>query len=118
MSPEWTFGKRLQELRQAQKLSQRELAKKAEMDFTYLSKIETGKMPPPRKDVIERLATILAADLNELICLAGEFPPELKAKIEKSDAARQFICRHAPDLSESEWEKLLKEVEKDQGKGK
>lgn len=118
MSPEWTFGKRLQDLRQAQKLSQRDLAKKADMDFTYLSKIETGKMLPPRKDVIERLAGILGADINELLSLAGEFPPELMARIEKSDAARRFICRHAPNLSESAWEKLLKEVEKDQGKGK
>ena len=97
-------------------MSQRDLAKKAEMDFTYLSKIENGKMQPPRTDVIVRLAGILGADVNELIGLAGEIPPALKATIEKSDAARNFICRHAATLSESDWEKLLKTVEKGQDK--
>jgi len=112
MSPEWTFGKRLQYLRQEKGYSQRDLAKKVLMDFTYLSKIENGKMDPPRKKVIEKLAEILGADLNELLGLAGEIPGDLKTKIEKSDAARRFICRHAATLNESEWENLLKAVEK------
>jgi len=82
------------------------------MDFTYLSKIENGKMVPPRKDVIKRLAETLGADLNELMGLAGEIPEGLQNKIEKSDAAREFICRHAANLSDDIWKKLLKEVGK------
>jgi len=106
MSPEWTLGKRLQNLRLAQNLSQRDLAKQAKMNFTYLSKIEADKMIP-RKELIINLAGILGADANELINLAGEIHPALLAKIAKSDAARQFICRHAENLSDSVWEKLL-----------
>jgi len=86
------------------------------MDFTYLSKIENGKMSPPRTDVIARLAKILEADINELLSLAGEIPQALKEKIGTSEAARQFICRHAPNLSDKEWEKLLESVEKGKAK--
>jgi len=37
------FGERLRELRKEQKISQRELATRVGVDFTYLSKIENGQ---------------------------------------------------------------------------
>lgn len=113
MNENSTFGKRIQELRQEKNLSQRELAKKAEMDYTYLSKIENGKMPPPKSDVIERLATLLKADLNELLILAGKAPPELGQTLQKSEGARNFFFRHAPNLKEEDWESILKHLNKE-----
>lgn len=103
------FGKRIQEIRLAKNLSQRELARKAKMDFTYLSKIESGRMPPPKEDIVARLAGVLGADLNELLVLAGKTPPVLQT----SEGARRFFFRHAPNLKEEQWEQLLREMEKD-----
>lgn len=116
MNNKITFGRKIQELRRAKNWSQRDLAKKVEIDFTYISKIENGKMPPPRKDVIERFAKILGADLNELLSLTGEFPEALKEKINNSEAVRQFIYRYALNLSEKDWEKIVANIEKEKVK--
>ncbi|MBI4282896.1 MAG: helix-turn-helix domain-containing protein, partial [Chloroflexi bacterium] len=56
------FGTRLKELREQAGLSQRELADKVGVNFSYLSKIESGATPPPSEKVILRLAEVLDAD--------------------------------------------------------
>jgi len=42
-----TFGKRLRELRKAKGMTQMDLANEVGINFTYLSKLETGVVPPP-----------------------------------------------------------------------
>lgn len=71
------FGIRLRELRKQTGMSQREVASKVKIDFTYLSKIESGVMPPPSEKVIMKLAKVLNADKDELITLAGKVPSDL-----------------------------------------
>lgn len=71
------FGIRLRELRKETGMSQREVASKVKIDFTYLSKIESGVMPPPSEKVITKLAKVLCADKDELITLAGKVPSDL-----------------------------------------
>ncbi|MBI2851085.1 MAG: helix-turn-helix domain-containing protein, partial [Chloroflexi bacterium] len=72
-----SFGVRLRELRQEAGLSQRQLAQEVGVDFTYISKIENGKMPPPSRKVIVRLAEVLQTDKDELLTLAGETPSDI-----------------------------------------
>ena len=71
------FGIRLRELRNKSGMTQRELAQKVGVDFSYLSKIESGAVPPPSPKVISRIAMALKADENELITLAGRIPPDI-----------------------------------------
>ena len=73
------FAQRIRALRHEKHLSQRAVAASVGIDFTYLSKIELGALAPPSKAVITRLATVLGADENELINLAGKVPKDLKA---------------------------------------
>ncbi len=84
------FGARLRELRKQTGLSQRELADKVGINFTYLSKIERGVMPPPSEKVILRLAEVLNADNDELMTLAGRIPPDI-AQILKSKETLQLL---------------------------
>ena len=84
------FGTRLRELRKQAGLRQRELAGKIGVDFTYLSKIESGVMPPPSEKVILRLADVLNADKDELMTLAGKIPSDI-AQMLKSREALQFL---------------------------
>ena len=72
-----TFGQRLRELRKAKGMTQRELAQRAGIDFTYLSKLETGAMPPPSEKTILSLAEVLDADADELFGAAGKVPSSL-----------------------------------------
>ena len=71
------FGVRLRELRKQAGFSQRELADKVGVNFSYLSKIESGAMPPPSEKVILRLAEALNVDKDELISLSGRIPADI-----------------------------------------
>jgi len=67
------FGSKLRELRLGKRYTQRDLAGLVGVDFTYLSKIERGRVAPPSEDVIEKLALHLDADPEELKTFAGKF---------------------------------------------
>jgi PAS domain S-box-containing protein len=71
-----TFGQRLRELRKAKELTQRDLADRVGLSFTYLSKIENGAMPPPRGKTITDLANALETDADELFGLAKKVPSQ------------------------------------------
>ena len=71
------FGARLRELRKRAGLSLMELAHRVGIDFTYLSKIENGALPPPSEKVLSKLAKALNTDKGELIILAGKIPPDI-----------------------------------------
>lgn len=55
-----TFGEFLRSLRQKRGMSQRDLAERVGLDFSYISKIENETMAPPSVEAIDRLATALS----------------------------------------------------------
>lgn len=62
-----SFGEALLALREAQNISQREAAARAGIHYTYLCKLERRTVsPPPRSDIIARIANALNADLLDL----------------------------------------------------
>lgn len=108
------FGARVRELRSASGLTLRELAKRAKIDFTYLSKIETGKLPyTPASSTIRALAGAMGADPIELLSLANKLPPELD-KVSNVPEARRFIERARRVASPDDWEALLDLLERRQ----
>ncbi len=84
------FGERLRELRYQAGMTLTEVAGKCNIDFTYLSKIENGVLPPPSEKVILQLAEILDTDKDELLTLAGKVPSDI-AEILKSQEALQLL---------------------------
>jgi transcriptional regulator with XRE-family HTH domain len=83
------FGKKLRQLRKALNLSLRELAGRAGVDFTYLSKMENGQLPPPSESVVARLAGALGADRDELLQLSGRVPADIAGMV-KNRARHEF----------------------------
>lgn len=82
-------------------------------DFTYLSKIENDKTPPPSVAAIIQLAGVLEADANELITLAGKAPPNLGKTLKESESARTFFrSAFDSDLTEEDWKKLSQELKR------
>ena len=72
-----TFGEKIRELRKAKNLSQRDLATKVRVNFTYISKIENEKLDfgdYPSEELILKLAKALEADADELLILAKKSP--------------------------------------------
>ena len=71
------FGQRVRALRQERGLSQRALAAKLSVNFTYLSKIENERLDfgdYPSEELICKLARALDVDEDELLILAKKIP--------------------------------------------
>ncbi len=88
------FGKRLRELRIKARLTQRELAEKVGVDFSYLSKLENGVLPPPSEKVILKLAEILHTDKDELIILAGRIPADIAEMLKNQKTLQLLRSEH------------------------
>ncbi len=114
------LGERIRKGRKEKHLSQRELADRVAarlkgqdrggFDFSYLSKIENGKLVPSAAAIIA-IAAELEDNPDELLALAEKAPPDMGKKLVDSPGARMFY-RSALDmnLSEADWTKLLEEL--------
>jgi transcriptional regulator with XRE-family HTH domain len=104
-----TFAERVRELRKGKNLTLRELASKVDINFTYLSKIENGKLDFsefPSERLIRKLAKELEGDVDELLLLAEKIPDEIRKRvIERPDAFRK-IAR----LDDAALDKLLEDL--------
>ena len=112
-SQDLSFGDYLRELRKAKGLSQKELAERVNIDFTYLSKIETGSAAPPAEDTILRLADVLRADADKLILLAGKVPKDL-GKVVAGSKTMPTLLRAMKDkeFTEEQLEECLRQLRK------
>jgi transcriptional regulator with XRE-family HTH domain len=77
MNTDNNFGTLIKQARKDKGYSQRELAKKLGVDFTYLSKLENDSAKyAPKEDVIRKLAHYLSLEEKKLVFLAGRIPTE------------------------------------------
>jgi transcriptional regulator with XRE-family HTH domain len=96
------FGERVRELRKQQRMSQQELAARAGIDFTYLSKIENSRMWTPSEKVIHRVAKGLGADADELIVLADKLPSDLAQQLKTPERIKALRRELAGDYNSVE----------------
>jgi transcriptional regulator with XRE-family HTH domain len=99
---EQTFGRAIKDARRASGLSQRDLAERVGIDFTYLSKIENDRMDPPSERVIVALADALATDADELIRLAGKVPTDLAEFLVADPIAIRYLRSSQGDIQTRE----------------
>lgn len=86
-----TFGKYLRSLRVTKGVSQKKLAEEGGIDFTYLSKIENDRMPPPSEEVLKKMAAFLGEDENTLILKARKIPSQIKEMIIEEQKVPEFL---------------------------
>ena len=112
-----TFGQRIRQLRLGKRLSQRDLAERVGVDFTYLSKIENGKVAPPSDDVIHKLAQKLEANEEELLALAGKVSQNDLREIIAGDVRIGFLFRklQSGGMNESQIKQILEIMETGEG---
>ena len=112
------FGTCLRAWRLEADLSQRELARRAELNFSYLSKIEAGLVPPPAEDKVRALVAALGRgedDAEQLLELARQ--SRIPADVVKSALIRNpgvgALLRRIQDrrLTEQELAALLRVVD-------
>ena len=104
-----SFGDRIRELRKAKNLTLRDVADKVKVNFTYISKIENGKLDfgdYPSGELIHKLAKVLRTDADELLLLAEKIPDDIKKRvIERPDAFRKIA-----KLDDETLDKLLEKL--------
>ncbi len=107
------FGNTLREYRRATGVSQRELAQKAGLDYSYISKIENGRLPAPAADTIILICQILNIPSEEMLALTGKLPSQIQEKVGTSRAAQTFL-REAQrmNLSDEEWNRVTDSLKK------
>ena len=105
-----TFGKRVRQLRRAKGWTLRDLAPKVKVGFTYLSKIENGKLDfgdYPGEALIRRLAKALGSDTDELLLLAEKIPEEIRRRV----VERPDVFRKLARLDDAALDRLVAQIE-------
>lgn len=104
-----TVGKRIREIRKARNLTQRQLAEKVGINFTYLSRVENDRLDDdqtPREDTLQKIANALETDADELLLLARRIPDAFRERI----LSKPGIFRRILTLSDQALEEMLNEV--------
>jgi transcriptional regulator with XRE-family HTH domain len=103
----------LRSLRLEKSMSQRELARRAGVHNTYISKIESGKERPSQESA-RAIARALDADPVRLELAAGYFPPEFARAASERPEIRRFLELAAQGrLSEGAYRALRELLEKE-----
>lgn len=104
-----TFGQKIRQLRKAQSLSQRDLAERVRVSFTYISKIENGHLDfgdYPSEELILKLAKALGADADELLLLAKKIPESVRKRV----IQRPDVFRKLATLDDEALDKILADL--------
>jgi HTH-type transcriptional regulator, competence development regulator len=90
---ESSFGQFLKSLRERQRMSLRDVEKECGVSNAYIVQIEKGDRPPPRPDILKKLAHAYKVTVRELLMRAGYFDgPEVTAtEEERIEAAFQYV---------------------------
>jgi len=77
MTAQSSFGDEVKRLREEKGYSIKKLANTLDVNYTYLSKIENAKSTPS-EDFIDKLASALNCNAEELKIMAGKLPLDIK----------------------------------------
>jgi transcriptional regulator with XRE-family HTH domain len=102
------LGAHIIRLRTVQGLSRRETARRADVDATWLARLEQGTYASPNLRAVGRVARVLEVDVEELYVVAGlstgkglpSFTPYLRAKYDLPPDAVAQLEAHFELLNE------------------
>jgi len=101
------LGETIRRLRKENGLTQARLAEAIGVDESYISKIETGRLPyTPSEETLRLLAQVLKADPLELLALAQKTPDELQSVVGSPSAREFFELVRERRLESDDWEDL------------
>lgn len=103
------FGETIKRLRKELRFTQRELAEKLNVNYTYISKIENNKLEaPPSQELIRKMAEILDTDPNSLLDLAGKLDLKRLQQIASETPEAGTVLRRIQEtnLSDEQWREI------------
>lgn len=93
MDSKHSFGKELREIRELRHMSRRALARSADVDVSYIARLEVGERDGPSREVIVRLATALKVNPLRLLHAAHKLTDEELARYEKRPSLEELVAR-------------------------
>lgn len=90
--------------------SVRQVAARAGLEPSYLSKIERDDQPPPSEGSIRALAEVLKEDPDVLLALAGKVSADLQSVIRSRPRLFADLLRQLRDLPDHAVLRLVREV--------
>ncbi len=97
-----SFGSYLRRIRRSKGLTQRDLAKRVGVNYTYLSKVEndTPGFSSLSEDTLLRMAQALEVDPDEMIARSGKIPSDIRRiLVDDFSLIKEIRSRHAPSKS-------------------
>lgn len=88
-----TYGEFLRSRRLAKQLTQRQFAERVGVDFTYLSKVENSRLPPPSEATISQIAKVLGDDPNSHLAQARKVPLDLRQAVAELPVEAAMLLR-------------------------
>ena len=105
------FGETLKTLRREANVSQRALADKVGVDFSYVSKLENDRLPAPAADTVVKICEALNVSPERLLSLTGKLPTDVQEAVSASPAAQRFMrSAQKLEITEVEWLHLGEEM--------
>ncbi len=109
------FAKFLRERRESLRVedkafSIRQVAQRAGIEPSYLSKIERGQEAPPSEDTIVKLARELSEDPDLMLALAGKVSSDVQEVIRKRPQLFAQLLRQLKDAPEHAVLRIVREV--------
>lgn len=106
------FGQYLRSVRQAKKISIRQLAKAVNKTPTYISDIEKGNNKPPERELLDKIISVLQLDdfqkvRNKLYDLAAKERNDVPADIKEYLMENETILKIIRTAKESPNEKQI-----------
>lgn len=112
-----TFGKTLERIRRSKSATQREIATKIGMDFSYFSRLENDRFDSkPTRETIDKIAKALTCtedERSELLAAAGRIDEELENATRRaaSEEGLGRLFRSLVKLSPEQQAKIMKKVD-------
>ncbi len=94
-----SFGSFLRRIRRSKQVTQRELAVKIGVNFTYLSKVEndTPGFRSLSEEKLRKIADALDVDADEVIVRSGKIPTDVKRiLVDDFSLVKEIRSKHAP----------------------
>lgn len=108
---EYIKQRREELLKQSPQLySLRKVAAAAQIEPSYLSKIERGQQPPPGERAIIALAHELDVDPDFLLALAGKISIDLQKIIQKRPQLFAQLIRELKDMPDNAVVRIVREI--------
>jgi HTH-type transcriptional regulator, competence development regulator len=111
--PDAKYGAFLRERRLARGLSQRDLAGKVGVDYTYVSKVENQRLPAPSEATITHLAKVLGDNPEDHLARAQKMPLDLRSNLARYPIEATMLVRKVASqpYPSSLYRQMLSELE-------